>query len=147
VIAATTEAEWRGLCEVTGHLEWLRDERYITNQARLANLDTLDAAIAGWTRQQTPHQVMYLLQHAGVPAAVVANGEDLFLDPHLRARGFMLETEHEDGIIVAHSGPPIRLSGSTVTLRRPSPGMGADNDYVFRDLLSLDPALLGVATR
>ncbi len=42
-IACFTDAEWRALCEVAGHPEWARDDRFATLAGRLANQDALDA--------------------------------------------------------------------------------------------------------
>ena len=51
-----------------------------------------------------------MLASAGVPCGAVNDSRDLFADPHLRARGFVVELEHEAHGRVAHLGNPLRLS-------------------------------------
>ena len=41
-----------------------------------------------------PDAFKELLQQAGVPAAAVQDGADLFADPHLRARSFLHVVDH-----------------------------------------------------
>lgn len=147
VLVATSDEEWAALCAATGHLEWLHDERFAGNQARLSHLDALDGLIADWTRRHTPHQVMFILQRAGVPAAPVMNGEDLFLDPHLRARDFILQMEDREIGPIAHSGPAIRFDLRRPGIRWPAPPMGRDNDYVYREVLGMPPDHLGTGAR
>ncbi|MBI2910774.1 MAG: CoA transferase, partial [Chloroflexi bacterium] len=147
VIAVTSQAEWYSLCEAACHPKWIEDERFETNEARLANRDALDSLIAEWTRQYTPHQVMYILQRAGVPAAPVMNSEDLFLDPHFRRRGFIVETDHDEVGTMAHLAPPMLLDGVRPRIRWACPAMGRDNDWTFGDLLGLELERLGAGAR
>src|SRR5262249_59425876 len=72
-ITVFTDEEWRAFARVAG----VRDDRFTTREARAANMAALDALVAGWTRTQVAEEAVALLQRAGVPAGVVANGEDL----------------------------------------------------------------------
>ena len=136
VIAVTTEAEWRGLCRAMGDPSWSNEARFADVAGRLAHEDDLDRHLEEWTCQHTPHQVMRLLQAAGVPAGAVQNGEDLYRDPHLRARGFLVPVNDPDIAEVEYPGPSIHLS-ETPGRFQPCARMGEHNGYVFDDLLGL----------
>ena len=136
VIAAETEEQWQALCEVLGRATWTQDPRFATVQDRLAHQDDLDAHLEEWTRQYTPHQVMGLLQQAGVPAGAVQDAEDLYFDPHLRERGFIVQADDPDLGAIEYPGRPIRYSDLPSHFRR-CPEMGQDNDYVYGDLLGM----------
>ena len=89
---------------------WAQDERFATMEGRIANKEELDAHISAWTSQHTPRVVMRILQGAGVPATYVANGEQLFVDPHLRSRpAAIVEANHLDSGPMEHQGIDVNL--------------------------------------
>jgi crotonobetainyl-CoA:carnitine CoA-transferase CaiB-like acyl-CoA transferase len=138
VIAVFEEDEWRTLCSVAGHPEWAADSRFANLAARKQHEDVLDELIGAWTRQFTPHQVMDMLQQAGVPAGAVQTVGDLFSCPQLLHRGQWQAAEHRELGNYQYEGPPFLLSETPARLRRPSPCLGEHNDYVFGDLLGMD---------
>lgn len=140
VISCTSDEEWRALARVIGGPELASDPRYATRADRQARHEELDALIAAWTREHTPHQAMRLLQAAGVPAGAVQTGEDLWRDPHLRARGYLITVDHPDLGPVEHPGVTIRLWATPGEVRRPAGRLGQDNEAVFRGLLGLSEA-------
>jgi crotonobetainyl-CoA:carnitine CoA-transferase CaiB-like acyl-CoA transferase len=139
-IACATEEEWHALCRAMGRPGLADDPRFATRDLRHAHRDALDPLIEAWTATQTPHQVMYRLQRAGVPAGVVASGEDLYHDPHLRERRFLETITHPDAGTLVHPGMTVRLSATPGRVLRPAPALGADNGPVLRDLLGLPTA-------
>jgi crotonobetainyl-CoA:carnitine CoA-transferase CaiB-like acyl-CoA transferase len=80
---------------------------------------------------------MYQLQQVGVPAGVVANGEDLYHDVHLRARGYLTATDSPETGRLEHPGLTIRFSRSPGAGSSPAPALGEANEYVFRELVGL----------
>ena len=73
-IAVGSEEEWQALCGALGSPQWTREEKYATTEERLAHREELDRHIEEWTTDHTPHQVMHILQRAGVPAGVFWTG-------------------------------------------------------------------------
>ena len=136
-ISCSTDVEFRALATTMKRPEWLADERLATAHGRLLASGELDAAIAEWTRNETPHQVMYVLQRAGVPATAVQTNEDVFTDYHLRSRGFIVEQDHPEWGRLEHAGLPVRLSATPGAIRLHSPALGEHNESVFRGLLAL----------
>jgi benzylsuccinate CoA-transferase BbsF subunit len=94
VIAVETEEQWHRLCQEIGRPDLADDPRYRDLAARRARRGELDALLATWTGSRDAREVMLQLQGAGVPAGVVQSGQDLFEDPHLRARDFISAIEH-----------------------------------------------------
>ena len=137
VIAIQSQEEWMRFCELAGHREWLSDHRFSDPAARLMYRQELDYWIGNWTAQYTPHQVMMMLQRAGIAAGVVQNAEDLYRDPHLRERGFAREVFHPQVGWVTRVGPTVRMSDQA-----PAPGAfshlaGEDNEIVLGEILGL----------
>lgn len=138
VIAVFNESEWQQLCSALGSPNWAKDPKFQNMENRLKNVDELDKNIETWTRLYTPHQVMRILQSAGIAAGAVQNNEDLFFDLQLRSRGHMVEIDSGEGDIVTYDGPPIHLSAGQKTRTDCAPRLGEHNDYVYKQLLGLD---------
>ncbi|MEK7848953.1 MAG: CoA transferase [Chloroflexota bacterium] len=135
-IACTTQQEWQALCRAMGRPELATDERFATLKARQENESELEGMIGEWTRGQVAEEAMRRLQGAGVPAGVVQNGKDVFLDPQLRHRGYWVELEHPEIGRHHYQASPFILSRTPAQLR-PSPCLGQHNELVCRELLGI----------
>src|SRR5579884_1198706 len=141
VVAVETDAQWRQLCGVLGRPELADDPRYATLAGRRAHLAELDALVSAWTREHDARDVMETLQAAGVPAGVVASGEDLYHDPHLRARNFVAAVPHPTLGTLPLPTVPMRLPEGALEPPR-TYRLGEHNRYVFCDLLGYSPEQL-----
>jgi crotonobetainyl-CoA:carnitine CoA-transferase CaiB-like acyl-CoA transferase len=140
VISVFDDAQWRALCETLGLGAWTDDPRFANAHARLENTELIDARISSWTELRSPHEVMEILQSAGVPAGAVQDTEDQFeRDPHLKARGFFETIPHLTKGEVVATGIPVGLTRTPGHTRESGARMGEHNAYVFRDLLELSP--------
>jgi crotonobetainyl-CoA:carnitine CoA-transferase CaiB-like acyl-CoA transferase len=124
------DAEWRSLCEVIGRPELGSDPRFATAAARKAHEDELEAILGAWTVARDPWEVTEQLQAAGVAAFPVQDCRDLVNDEHLEARGFFVRLPHPEVGVRTHAGIPWRLSDTPLTVRRPAPLLGGDNEHV-----------------
>ena len=94
--------------------------------------------VEGWTRLRDAYDVMATLQAAGIAAGVVQTIEDQFRhDRQLAARQFFEGVEHECKGTVIANGIPLGLTGTPGRTGRAGKAVGADNDYVFRELLGM----------
>lgn len=139
VIAVRSEEEWKQFCKALNDPSWANDPKFSTMQSRLENVDELDQNIEGWTRQYTPHQVMRLLQYFGVAAGAVQNGQDLYYDIQLRDRGFMIEQDLPRLGSLTFTKAPLKLATGEAAYPPRAPLLGEHNDYVYRELLGLQP--------
>jgi len=131
----TNEEEWVSLCSVMEHPEWLQDPRFATLNSRKENEEELDSLIGEWTKDYTPHQLMAMLQDAGVPCGMVQTAEDLFDDPQLKERRHFRFLEH--GVIGKHAynAPAYQLSKTPNDIRKAGPCLGEDNEFVYTEIL------------
>lgn len=138
VISVEGQDEWERFCRAIGKAEWCRDPRFATPLSRERHAAELDRLVGEWTRQHTPREVMDLLQAAGVAAAPVQDVEDqLFADPHARARGLYVTLEEPAMGPVVTEYPPARLSETPPSVRSPAPLMGEHTEEVLREVLGL----------
>jgi crotonobetainyl-CoA:carnitine CoA-transferase CaiB-like acyl-CoA transferase len=136
-IAIATDAEWERFRAAIGDPAWACDARFADSASRYRHQDALDAAIAAWTRQHHPWEIMERLQAAGIAAGPVMREPDLFTDPHLRARGFFEMVTHPEAGTHPYPGIMWKMSKTPAAIRRAAVRLGEDNDYVYRQLLKL----------
>jgi benzylsuccinate CoA-transferase BbsF subunit len=136
-IAVATDAEWQALCRAIGDPAVADDPRFRDAPGRQCHQDALDEIVAGWTRRLAPYEAMAILQAAGVAAGPVLDVVDLMADPHLRERGFIVETDHREVGRRAVAGLPARWSAMPQLAYTPAPCLGEHNEEVFCGLLSL----------
>ena len=146
-IAVADDEQWHRLRKAMGDPQWAAAPEYETRIGRRRNEDTLDAAIADWTRTQDSSALMDALQQAGVPAGMVSQGSDLDDSAHLKSRNFYQDTQYweaERGIKATEwtEGEsvswsiPAKMSGTPIVFGKYS-NIGEDNAYVFGELLGI----------
>jgi crotonobetainyl-CoA:carnitine CoA-transferase CaiB-like acyl-CoA transferase len=134
-IAVSREGEWGRFVAAIGKPELKTNPKFATMPCRRENENELDAIVAGWTLGLTAEAVMELLQSAGVPAGVVAEGEDLLSDPQLAFRGHFIYLDHKVIGRHAYQAPAYRLSKTLHRVWKAAPCLGEDNRYVYREIL------------
>jgi crotonobetainyl-CoA:carnitine CoA-transferase CaiB-like acyl-CoA transferase len=137
-IAVTRDDEWVRFCAAVGEAGWTQDPRFATRDARLAHAAALDPLVEDWTSRRDAYAVMTTLQAAGVAAGVVQTIEDqLRHDRQLAARHFFETVDHERKGTVVANGIPLGLTGTPGRTGHAGRAVGADNAYVFGELLGM----------
>jgi len=134
-ITVTNDEEWESLCRVMEHPEWLKDPRFAILISRKENEEELDRLIGEWTKEFDPHQLMTILQEAGIPCGVVQTAEDLFDDPQLKEREHFRFLQHQVMSECAYNSPAYRLSKTPNDIKKAGPCLGEDNEYVYTEIL------------
>ncbi len=130
---------WPALLAVMDRRDLAEDPRFRTPAARWENRAALDAIVGDWTRQRGKHEVMRLMGEAGVPCGACQDTGEVLADPHLRARGMILDLdypEREGGFRTV--GCPIKLSDSPVAVTRP-PTLGEHTEAVLQEFCGVGP--------
>ncbi|HWG26642.1 CoA transferase [Actinospica sp.] len=134
-ISVLDDRAWRALAELIGATAELRDADQAERRVRE---DEIDALIAAWTADREPAALAGRLQAAGIPAALVATGQDLVEhDEQLAARGFYPVLEHPIAGPVRHEGVVARLTATPGALTGPAPLLGEHTAAVLGELLGL----------
>ena len=140
-IAVGQPRHWDLLCAAMDRPDLMDDERSFSNEARLANVDWVEEQICGWTRNLSRQDIMAKLDGA-IPVGPVQTMEDVYIDPHVSARG-MLETCEPAG-----DNPPISLAASPIkfldtptSLYQRPPNLGEHNAEVLAEFGIEAPAL------
>jgi crotonobetainyl-CoA:carnitine CoA-transferase CaiB-like acyl-CoA transferase len=136
-IAVLTERQWIALCELCGWPEWRDDPQLRIVDGRLARAADIDAALTRTSRRMSKQDFARRLQAAGIPAAPVQNGRDLFADPQLRHRGWFTTLDHPEAGRHDYPGVPVEISGRLSRPREPAPLLGQHTGVVLRDVVGL----------
>lgn len=137
-LAVRNDAEWTTLVRELGQPEASSEARFATAEARLRHRDVIDSLLAKWLAACNADSLAERLQRAGVCAHVSWSTSDIAGDPHLRARGATTEVSAPGIPPRLAVGAPARFSKtSDVGIRRLTPALGQDEDYVFGELLGL----------
>jgi len=139
-IVVATEDEWTALSAAMGQPELATDERFATAERRKANEAALDEIVTAWTSERDRWEVAETLQQAGVAAFPSMSNKDLAEDPHLTARGYLVQLEHPEVGRRIHAGIPWTMSATPCAVQHAAPLTGADTDEVLGRLLDLSPA-------
>ncbi|HEY41217.1 MAG TPA: CoA transferase [Dehalococcoidia bacterium] len=134
-----SDEEFAVLAQVIGQPELAADARFADMASRKKNEAELDRIIEEWTRQRDRDWLANEFCRAGLAAAPSRNGEDIYADPHLRAREVFVTVDHPELGELELLGTPWKMSGDEVQLQH-APLLGEHNDYVLRELLGLSDA-------
>jgi crotonobetainyl-CoA:carnitine CoA-transferase CaiB-like acyl-CoA transferase len=138
MIGANKDAIFKRLGIAMGRPELGDDPRYATHVARGSNQVELDALIDEWTRTLTIAQVDALMIEHSIPAGQVYRAPEMIADPHIQARGAIVEVETERFGKLKMQGTFPRLSETPSSVRRAAPSrVGQHNTEVYADLLGL----------
>ncbi|WP_434050143.1 CaiB/BaiF CoA transferase family protein [Marinobacter salarius] len=137
-IAVRNDREWRALVGVIGTPGAADDPRFASAGARRRNNRSLDQLITQWLQDLDAQTTAQQLQVAGVCAHPSWNMQEIADDPHLRQRGALTEVHDPSYPGRLAVGPPARFSRTRdVGIRRETPELGQDEDYVFGELLGI----------
>lgn len=100
-----------------------------------------ETAIGAWLRPQSVMAAVEQLKTCGIPAAVVADAQDL-CDPNspLRLQAYWSELTDRTGRLRRVESLPFRIRGNTLRPQRPAPLPGEHTTMVLHDWLGLDGA-------
>jgi crotonobetainyl-CoA:carnitine CoA-transferase CaiB-like acyl-CoA transferase len=144
-LSASIEAMARRLFRAIGRDDMLDDPRFADNSARLANVDAVDAAIQAFVGARDRDEVLAFFAAAEVTVGPVYDVSEIMDDPHIAARGSVVELEDADiGALPMHAVFP-RLSATPGAIRKPAPALGADTDDLLAELGYDDAARAALA--
>jgi len=137
-ICAPTEVFARSLFAAIERPDLATDPRFASRDARVQNVQELDAIVEKFTSRFTRAEAVNLLQEAGVPAAEFRDPNDAVRDPRVLARGETVRLSHPKyGAIddIYGMGMPIKFSAATAGFDQPAPELGEHNQAVYGGLL------------
>lgn len=134
-VAVGTDEQYRKLCAAIGRPDLHEDERFATNQARVANRAILIPLLQGIFRLRPSKEWIDLLLAIGIPAGPINNVAAALEDEQVRARNMVQEVHHPTAGTIKLLGPVAKFSRTPAAIRLAPPPLGYDNRAVLCDLL------------
>jgi crotonobetainyl-CoA:carnitine CoA-transferase CaiB-like acyl-CoA transferase len=133
-ISASIQAMAERLFRAIGRADMIDDPRFRTNTDRVHNIDACDGAVAAFIAARPLEENMQIFQQAEVTATPVYEIDQLLDDPHVQARGVLVEApDAEAGSVVMHNVVP-RLSDTPGSLRLPAPALGEHTREILQSI-------------
>jgi benzylsuccinate CoA-transferase BbsF subunit len=139
-LSCWSHADFAALAREMGQPALASEPRFACAADRRSNRKALDQLIGDWTAHQPAAAVAQRLQAADVAAYPVVTMAGLFADPQLFARRQFRVRRHPEMGDHAYCFPGFDLDAAPGDIVGPAPCVGADNDFVFRDLIGLSEA-------
>ncbi|GBD23671.1 Acetyl-CoA:oxalate CoA-transferase [bacterium HR29] len=130
--------DWELFCAVIDRDDLAHDPRFQTNEERVRHVEALEAELAEALRRRTTADWFDILVRADCCSVGKVNTiADLFSDPHVQARGALVDIPLPYGKPGSLKLPntPIRLSKTPARVGRPMPGHGEHTEEILREWL------------
>lgn len=122
-VSATSQAQWRRLCEAIGRPELADDERFADNPARVRNRDALAAELESVFAARSNGHWLRVLRKATVPVAKPTSFDDFKHHRHYRDEAMLTEVGVPGHGTLMVAGTPWAFSRNPVAISRPpTPG-------------------------
>ena len=130
VLAVGNDGQFTRFCELAGHADVARDERFVTNAGRIGHRELLIPQLAGWMLERTTQGWVDLLEPNAVPCAPILELPGVFRHPQVIARGMKIEIDSGDDRPMPLVANPMRFDGERAIADQPPPGLDAQGDAI-----------------
>lgn len=145
-LSASTPAATTILFRELGLAHLLDDLRFATNDARVKHNELVDAALGQAIGARTLAEMQQLFEARELTASPVYDIADITKDPHVVARGILVDVADPELGSVRMTAPTPRLSDTPAAIAWAGPALGAHNRDVYGEL-GLDEAALAALKR
>ena len=141
-ISSGSQAIFENLLDAIGRTDLKSDPRFGSAEQRVRNRDAIDAIVAQWMRSLPTDEAMRRLEEHKMVAGPVWEVDRIVEDPHYAAREAIATLLDERLGSLRVPAPVPKLSRTPGRVRWGGGDLGADNDYVFRGLLGMEPSAI-----
>ena len=117
--------------------ELIDDPRFVDNETRVENVDSLDEEIEAWTRQHPTDEAISVLEEHDAIVGPVYDMADIFEDDQYRARESFLEIDDPDVGSIKTFAPVPKFSRTPGDVEFLGPRHGEHNEEVYLEELGM----------
>lgn len=129
------DVRWWRTVALMGNPEWSKEEMCSTMEARIENVDVLEALIMSWMMDYTKAELFSMGQEAGLGVFPVNTVADVYTTEQYRVRGFFQEIEHPVAGTYEYPGVPFKFSELQPATFNRAPLLGEHNaEVICREL-------------
>lgn len=128
------------VCDKLGKPEWKSDERFRTNDSRVAHRGELESMIEKETKKKTTKEWLEILEGSGMPYSAINDVMDTLNLEHTRARRMVTTVQHPACGEMKLVSPPVKYSAGAdfASVRTPPPLLGQHTEEILSDILEYD---------
>jgi crotonobetainyl-CoA:carnitine CoA-transferase CaiB-like acyl-CoA transferase len=145
VIGVLNDREFVRLADALGHQEWAEDPRFKRARDRSEHRAALLDRMRTLLRTRPRAEWLARLEVAKITSGPINTARDVEADPHIAARGMIVEVPHHAGGTVRVAASPLRLGATPATYRHGIPAPGGDTDAVLAEFAGMDAAEIAAA--
>lgn len=136
--ACGNDGQWVKFCTAVNKPEWISDERFATNAARVAHRDEVVAQLSRLFATRDAADWMALCDEIGIPTAPINNMAQVFGHEQVIARHTRLDVPHPGAGSVPLVNSPLKIPTAPTQVRYPPPLLGQHTDEILQTLLHYD---------
>ena len=129
-ICCDSDDQWAALAELAA----IEAPGLTDAAARRERVDEVEQLVSAWTAGLSKSAVTEACLAAGVPAGPMLTSKEQLSDPHLRARGYLVELDQPPIGVMTFEGAAFAASGMTGPDIRPAPGLGEHTREIASEL-------------
>ena len=129
IVAVGNDRQFARLAEICGHPEWIEDERFATNSARVANREAIVDLVAACVRSHPSIDWLEKLERAGIPAGPINTITQALGDVQAQHRAMVRMIAGTPLV-----GSPVRIDGARADSGLPPPVLGEHTTAVLQEL-------------
>lgn len=137
VMVCSTDSTFNRLAQAMERTDMLEDPRFYTNSRRLKHDEEVQKIVSSWIKQHTQKELLEKLDAFGVPVSPIYTIEDIFNDPHYKARENIVEVEHPRLGKIKIPGVVPKFSRTPGAIRHRAPDLGEHNEEILGGMLGL----------
>jgi crotonobetainyl-CoA:carnitine CoA-transferase CaiB-like acyl-CoA transferase len=137
MITVGNDSTFQRFCAAFGVTGLATDARFASNAARVGNREALTEALTPLFKQHLTSWWVKELETNKIGYGPINRLSDVFSDPHVLARGNIIEMTHASGVPMKLVANPVRLSRTPPSYRIAPPDLGQHTQDVLRDWLAL----------
>lgn len=136
-LAASNDKTFERVAVAIEKPELLSDPRFADPEARVANVEALDAVIADWTRRRTTEEAIDVLESHDAIVGPVYDMADVFADAQFDARDDVVEVDDPEVGTLRTFAPVPKFSRTPGEVEFLGPQHGEHNEEVYKGELEL----------
>ena len=137
-LAVGNDKQFSQLANLLGHPEWLSDQRFQTNSARIKNRDLVDKMIGIEAIKYPTSSLIKLLMNCGIPVGQVKSVHEALNSDQATANRMVTQIDHPLIGSYLTLGIPVQLSQTPGEIYKAPPTLGQHTKEILKDYLGLD---------
>ncbi|PVE22289.1 hypothetical protein DC522_22135 [Microvirga sp. KLBC 81] len=133
------DAHFPRFVRMVGRPELLQDPRFSTLEARMKNVEAIEAIAAEWFASHSSDEALAALSRAELPSAKVQTVADIASSAYMREAGHIVDITHPKAGNLPMQGLPIRMSESPTSIEEAPPVLGQHTSEVLSEWLKMSP--------